>query len=116
MSNGIYFRVQLDAAKIMRILGLEEQGRVQKFIDSEVLRLCNQYVPRKNGILIKSGTTNTKIGSGEVKWSTPYARRWYYTPANFTGAPVRGNYWGQRAMQEGGAQSICAGVKKLVRR
>lgn len=112
----VNFTVDIDTVKIIKSLGMEEQGRVQKFIDSEVIRLCSPCVPRRNGILIKSATLATKIGSGKVVWSTPYARRWYYEPARFEGAPMRGNHWGSRAMNMGGRQAILIGVRKLVRR
>lgn len=92
---------------------LEMGGRVQQFIDSEVLRLCEPKVPRDNGELIKSGTINTVIGSGEVVYDTPYARRWYYEPAEFQGAPTRGNYWFDRMIKEGGADDILEGACKI---
>lgn len=92
--------VDIDTQKIIRKLGLEEGGRVQKYIDSECLRLCAPKVPMDNNNLIRSGEINTKIGSGEIIYSTPYARRWYYMPANFQEAPERGNYWFERMKQE----------------
>lgn len=76
--------------------GSDWSGRfnaAQRVVDSEVLRYNDPYVPFRDGILEKSGTLNTTIGSGEVVYSTPYARRWYYENANFQGAPMRGNYW-----------------------
>lgn len=107
-------KLELDPIeKILKKRGLEDGGRVQQFIDSEVLRRCDPYVPRDNGILIKSGTLNTVIGSGEVVWDTPYARRWYYEPANFQGAPQRGNYWFERMKNEGGREAILRGAAKL---
>ena len=80
----------------MEHLGLQEGGPVQQYIDSECLRLCAPFVPRRIGTLNESGTIHTQIGSGEVKYSTPYARRWYYMPAHFQDAPQRGNYWFER--------------------
>jgi len=88
-------------------------GRVQCYIDSEVLRLCEPKVPRDTGLLISSGITNTQIGSGEVKYRTPYARRWYYRDANFQGAPERGNYWFER-MKSQYRQSILDGCKRFM--
>ena len=67
----------------------------QEFVDSECLRLCSSFIPRDTGILEQSGIMHTQIGSGEVRWRTPYARRWYYQPANFSKEknPQAGNYW-----------------------
>ncbi len=96
---------------------------VQQFIDSEVLRLCDDLVPKDTGILKQSGIMHTQIGSGQVKYRTPYARRWYYMPANFQegsgngkGATGRGNYWFERMKQKGGKQQILKGAKKLAGR
>ncbi len=86
-----------DIKKSMAKRGLETQGRVQQFIDSEVLRLCDPYVPMDTGQLKQSGTRHTRIGSGRVVYKTPYARRMYYNPQyNFQGAPMRGAYWFER--------------------
>jgi hypothetical protein len=98
--------------RILKDRGLEDGGIVQKFIDSECLRLTAPFVPKDTGGLIESGTINTKIGSGEVIYNTPYARRWYYMPAQFQGAPQRGNYWFTRMAQQYKAK-ILDGAKKL---
>lgn len=81
--------------------GLELGGKVQKIIDSEVIRRVDPYTPKrpgaKGGTLIKSATLHSKIGQGVVRNVTPYARRMYYNPQyNFTDAPRRGAYWFER--------------------
>lgn len=92
--------------------GLEENGRVQQYIDSEVLRLSEPFIPKDTGELIRSGIQNTVIGSGEVRWRTPYARRWYYLSAGFQESPQRGNYWFERMKQQYG-QSIRDGAARI---
>lgn len=74
----------------------------QKYIDSECLRRCAPLMPFDQHTLIESGPLNTQIGSGEVKWRTPYARRWYYMPANFSKEHNKeaGNYWFERMKQQ----------------
>ena len=52
--------------------------RAQVPLDAAVLQDSNFFVPIKTGTLQKSGIINTRIGSGEVTWRTPYARRLYY--------------------------------------
>ncbi|GAA5417923.1 hypothetical protein Pryu01_03001 [Paraliobacillus ryukyuensis] len=52
----------------------------QKFIDNEVLKDSNFYIPKDHGYLEESGITHTKIGSGQVSWQEVYARRLYYNP------------------------------------
>lgn len=58
--------------------GINNGGRVQKYVDSEVIRRMKPYTPMLTSALIKSATISTKIGSGEVKQNTPYARYQYY--------------------------------------
>lgn len=90
--------------------GLNKGGTVQKYVDSEVLRLCAPYTPFDTGVLKGSGIRATKIGSGIVKWNTPYARYQYYGKVMVGKAPktvtsrsltygngsLRGSYWFER--------------------
>lgn len=80
----------------------------QKFVDSEVLRLSEPYIPLRTGMLIKSGILGTDIGSGTVKWIAPYARAQYYRarkPGTQTGA-LRGPYWFQRMKASHGRKLV----------
>lgn len=56
----------------------ENLRKAQAPLDAMVLQDSNYFVPLKTGTLQKSGIINTRIGSGEVTWRTPYARRLYY--------------------------------------
>ena len=103
--------VKCDANEVLKSRGLEEKGNVQQFIDNECLKLCAPKVPKDTGALILSGD-NSKIGSGQLEYHTPYARRWYYMPVSFSEAPERGNYWFERMKQQYKAQ-ILAGAKKV---
>ena len=93
------------------------QGRysaAQRFVDSEVLRLCEPYTPLLTGMLVKSGTLGTTIGSGEVAWIAPYARYQYYSPrkpGSQTG-PLRGPYWFERGKAVWGTQVI-TGARRI---
>lgn len=87
--------------------------RAQQYVDSEVLRLNEPYVPKDTGELIRSGIRETRLGSGRVVYRTPYARRWYYHPANFQGAPKRGNYWFER-MKANNAKRILRGAARIM--
>lgn len=53
-------------------------SKAQAFVDSECLRYMNPLTPRRTGMLIKSGTLGTVIGSGSIEYLAPYARRQYY--------------------------------------
>lgn len=52
--------------------------RAQEFVDSECLRYMNPLTPRRTGLLVKSGSLGTVIGSGTIEYLAPYARRQYY--------------------------------------
>lgn len=61
-------------SKVLGARGLDDGGRVQKALDSEVLRRSDPYVPMRTGALKKSGIIGTKIGSGLVQYVAPYAK------------------------------------------
>lgn len=85
----------------------------QKFIDNEVLRCSERYTPKRTGVLIASGILGTEIGSGEVRYTAPYARRLYYNPQyRFNGAPERGAYWFER-MKAVHKEAIMRGAGRL---
>ena len=50
----------------------------QKYFDALVLQDSNYFCPIKTGTLQKSAIINSRLGSGELVWKTPYARRQYY--------------------------------------
>lgn len=92
---------------------LQEGGPVQKYIDSEVLRYSSPYVPLRTGAAEGSGIRHTRIGSGEVRYKTPYIRKIYYDRnMNFQGAPQRGAYWFER-MKADHRDDILRGAIKI---
>lgn len=104
--------------------GMQARGEVQKYVDSEVLRLSDPYLPFQTGALKKSGISGTKIGSGTVVWNSPYAKFLYYgkvmvgkysrsawaregepkevtsKPLQYHGGPQRGAFWFERMKQD----------------
>lgn len=52
--------------------------KAQMKLDAQVLADSNFYCPLKGGALQKSAIINTVIGSGLVKWRTPYAHSQYH--------------------------------------
>ena len=64
---------------------------VQGYIDSTVIRFMTPYTPMRNGILYKSATLGTVIGSGEIKQVAPYARFQYY--GNVMVSRITGSAW-----------------------
>ena len=56
-------------------------SQAQKYIDSECLRHCDPYVPFLTGTMKRSGISGTVLGSGELIYTAPYAKRQYYENA-----------------------------------
>jgi hypothetical protein len=89
-------------------------SNAQRFVDSEVLRLSDPFVPLRTGMLLMSGTLGTFIGSGKVSWIAPYAKAQYYAkraPGSETG-PLRGPYWFLR-MKMVYKNQIIEGARKI---
>lgn len=77
--------------ELLRERGLEEMGKVQKFVDSEVIKKMAPYTPMLSGVLEKSPTLSTVIGSGLIQQNTPYARFQYY--GKLMVSSVTGSAW-----------------------
>lgn len=92
-----------------------QMKRKQQFIDSECMRKMEPYTPFLSGVLARSATLHTKIGSGLIIQKTPYARRQYYNQYsnysnNSTG--LRGSKWFER-MKAKHKKEILEGADKL---
>ena len=61
--------------KLLKERGLEDGGKVQEFIDNEVMRVMEPYMQHDTGQLLKSMQRATKPGSGEVIVNVPYAHK-----------------------------------------
>ena len=58
---------------------IEAKARqVQAPLDALIMADSNYFCPIKTGTLQKSALINSRLGSGELVWKTPYARRQYY--------------------------------------
>jgi len=53
-------------------------GTLQPILDMQVLKDSNLYAPMDTGNLMSSGITGSKIGSGQLLWTAPYAKKMYY--------------------------------------
>lgn len=77
----------------------------QAFVDQECIRLMAPETPRLTGVLVKSATLGTSIGTGEINQIAPYARRQYYEHKEKS-------YWFER-MKNRHKDSILKGVQKI---
>lgn len=96
-------------------------AQAQKYVDSEVLRYSDPYTPFRTGMMKKSGTSGTVLGSGEIKYTAPYARKNYYANAgrgieglNASGGVkgLRGKLWFER-MKADHKKDILRGLKNF---
>lgn len=102
-------------------LGLDEKGRVQQFVTNEFKKNVEPYVPfdeagkyEDPGSLVESCHIEDNT---DVVWNTPYVRRLYYHPEyNFQGAPLRGGYWTDRYMQNGGLEELEQGAREILKK
>lgn len=88
--------------------GPEYEGkfdRKQAFIDQECIRRMAPETPRLSGMLVKSATLGTAIGTGEIHQVAPYARRQYYEHKTQS-------YWFER-MKNRHKDSILKGAQKI---
>ena len=101
------FNVKIDLKELDSALApLRPGGKVQMFLDTEIIKHCDPYVPRDTGML-------AGIGSGQIVYNTPYAEKVYTTPElNFQGAPMRGAFWAPRMWADRG-KDIMQGTAKL---
>lgn len=79
--------------------------RRQRFVDQECIRLMAPETPRRTGMLIKSATLGTTIGSGEIHQIASYARRQYYEHKEKS-------YWFER-MKNRHKDSILKGAREI---
>ena len=94
----------------------EKYSAAQKFVDSEILRLCAPMVPLRTGMLIKSGILGTVVGSGTVSYIAPYARAQYYRPRKTPSLdPLRGPFWFER-MKAIHGREILEGARRIAGR
>jgi hypothetical protein len=110
------------AETIVKQLGLEPQGKVQKYMDSTVARLSDSYVPMDTGYTKDSVFELSNFGSGTIKYNAYYTNReksktiWDDERLKFQDAPRRGTYWVFRAMIEGGYAKLVQGVGGFIRK
>lgn len=78
-------------------LGIEPNGKVQKFFTNTCYRYMDKYVPKDNGILRE----NVTIDSNSITYEQKYAHAQYIgevngrTVVNYT-TPGTGPYWDER--------------------
>ena len=81
--------------QIINDLQLQKGGKVQRYIDTAVVRYCDKYVPMRTGTLKKA--LGTVYGSGRVKYNTPYAKpNYYFNKGRGMGGTAYGGFRGRK--------------------
>ena len=112
MNNGVTMK---SIRQLLAERGLQDNGPVQKFVDSEVIGLSDPLVPFRGGPLKNSAQAHTVIGSGNVMYKTPYARVQYYKNHRHysnNSSGQRGSKWFER-MKAMYLTEILEGAKKI---
>ncbi|NIK12871.1 minor capsid protein [Alkalibacillus almallahensis] len=73
------FKVSIDLKNTKEKLP-KSLGKAQVVLDNQVLKDSNNYVPMDTKNLRDSGIRETDLGTGQVNWETPYAKKLYYNP------------------------------------
>lgn len=118
------YQCSFNLDKCIKSLGLEEHGRVQCAIDEQFLMGVEPFVPMDTGLLINSGRLHTNIGSGEIVWDVENkARRLYYGEEDWNWSNggvqeggLRGPYWAERYIQNGGREEIEKVARRAVKK
>lgn len=84
-------KLSVDAEKIKETRGLKKGGRIQRFVDSEVIKLMEPYTPFQTGKMHRSSLAGTVIGSGNIRYLSPYARYQYYGQVYGPNIPIKEN-------------------------
>ena len=83
---------------LMKSVGLDEGGKVQKYIDNFVKEQSAEYIPFKTGTLISSSSSASQNGSGLVIWNTDYAN--YMYEGKLMVSPSTGSAWAKKYEQK----------------
>jgi hypothetical protein len=96
--SGMNMRLQLNTEFTLNRFN-EKYRRAQKWLDNEVLKDSDPYVPMRTGNLRNSGIRGTNVGSGRVIYNAPYASKCYYGHMNFSKAkhPQACRQWFEKA-------------------
>jgi len=110
------------AEAVMEQLGLQKGGQVQKLVDTEIARGCDDYVPKDTGALRDSVYTNSEFGGGKLIWDI-YGNEggrntWNDDRANvqWQDAPMRGPFWAIRFWNSGGMERVMRAANALLKR
>ncbi|MCH5271579.1 MAG: hypothetical protein J1E83_12655 [Lachnospiraceae bacterium] len=97
---------------------------MQRVVDETFLLGVGPYTPMDEGKLIDSARNHTVIGGGKIIWDVESkARRLYYGEESWNWSNggvqeggLRGPYWAERYIQNGGRQEVEDAARKAVKK
>lgn len=76
MASGFNVKIKMNSTnKILKDHGLDNNGRITKFLRDDADRLMNPFVPLNNGMLRRN---KTYPKNNQIKYTSPYAKYQYY--------------------------------------
>ena len=76
MASGFNVKIKMNSTnKILKDHGLDNNGRIRKFLRDDADRLMNPFVPLNNGMLRRN---KTYPKNNQIKYTSPYAKYQYY--------------------------------------
>jgi len=97
-------------------LGLLPKGKIQTFINIEMVRFADPKVPSDTTHTRKSVFINTIFGLGKIIYDIYHKHMYEDTSKRYQDAPRRGAFWVHRMLNEGGREKIILAVKRLLAR
>lgn len=70
--------VKIDWSEDIADKAIAAVEKAQVVLDEQVLKDSNYFIPKDTGNIEDSSIINSKIGEGELVWSTEYARKIYF--------------------------------------
>ena len=117
---GMVMSVNLPSVgKARQLLGVDKDGRVQKYVTESVFKRLKPYIPKRSGVL----RSNARIASNtKITVSGVYARAQFFgvtksgKPFDYgiLGGAKAGSHWDRRLVADEGKQ-IVAAANKFVR-
>ena len=118
--SGKACQVKINTATIRNLLSSFVPGtNFQKFIDLEIIRLSDPYVPSDTASIRKSVFTSTTFGSGEIVYkifgNLNGRNTWNDDVSRFQDAPRRGPEWAIRMLNGGGKEKLELAARRFIK-
>lgn len=86
--------VMNSTGRIINDLGFGRRNKVQIFVDNEIRKGMDKYIPMDTGTM-KNSVNSSRAGSGQLVYNTSYAKTQFYNGRNVEG-DARGRLWSER--------------------